>query len=81
VPYRSAAQRRFFHSPGAARAGLTSADVAEWDAASKGKKVPERVGGHMKGLQGYIKRVAKKRAAKKMGPVAKSISKSKKKGR
>lgn len=44
MPYVSDAQRRFFHSPGAKRAGLTSADVKHWDAASKGRKLPERVG-------------------------------------
>lgn len=43
MPYVSSAQRRFFHSKGAAKAGLTAADVAKWDAESKGKKTPERV--------------------------------------
>jgi hypothetical protein len=43
MPYRSAAQRRFFHSKGAKRAGITKKEVSEWDAASKGKKVPARV--------------------------------------
>ena len=44
MPYRSAAQRRFFHSPGAAKAGLSKADVAKWDDESRGQKgIPERV--------------------------------------
>lgn len=43
MPYKSEAQRRFFHSEGAAKAGITPAMVQEWDAASKGKKRPERV--------------------------------------
>jgi len=43
MPYRSAMQRRFFHSAGAAKAGITSAEVAEFDSASKGKKLPEKV--------------------------------------
>jgi len=43
MPYASDAQRRFFHSKGAAKAGLTPADVAKWDAASKGMQTPERV--------------------------------------
>lgn len=44
MPYQSAAQRKFFHSPGAAKAGLTKADVSTWDAASKGDTgLPEHV--------------------------------------
>jgi len=43
MPYKSAAQRRFFHSEGAQEAGLTAADVSKWDAASKGQHPPERV--------------------------------------
>lgn len=43
MPYSSEAQRRFFHSPGAKKAGITKKDVAEFDRASKGKKLPARV--------------------------------------
>lgn len=43
MPYKSDAQRRFFHSPGAAKAGITAAQVAEFDRASKGKKLPKKV--------------------------------------
>lgn len=42
MPYKSDAQRRFFHSEGAAKAGITPAMVVEWDSASKGKDTPER---------------------------------------
>jgi hypothetical protein len=45
-PYKSAAQRRFFHSKAAKRAGITSAQVKEWDEASKGMKLPRRVKKH-----------------------------------
>lgn len=41
MPYVSDRQRRFFHSKGAKKAGITAADVAKWDAESKGKKTPE----------------------------------------
>lgn len=43
MPYKSDSQRRFFHSKGAAKAGISKAEVKEWDAASKGKKLPEKV--------------------------------------
>lgn len=43
MPYKSEAQRRFFHSEGAAKAGITPAMVKEWDTASKGKRRPEQV--------------------------------------
>lgn len=44
MPYKSAAQRGFFHSPAAAKAGITKADVAKWDTASKGMRhLPEHV--------------------------------------
>jgi len=46
MPYKSDAQRRFFHSPGAKKAGITSKQVAEWDKASKGHKTPEHVKKH-----------------------------------
>lgn len=43
MPYVSKAQERFFHSPGAKKAGITTAQIAEYDKASKGKKLPSRV--------------------------------------
>ena len=43
APYVSDAQRRFFHSPGAKRAGISKATVKEFDQASKGRKLPARV--------------------------------------
>jgi hypothetical protein len=42
LPYQSAAQRRFFYSEGARKAGITPAMVEEWDRETKGKKLPER---------------------------------------
>lgn len=41
MPYDSAAQRRFFHTDTARRAGITPAMVREYDEASKGRKLPE----------------------------------------
>lgn len=42
MPFKSDAQRRFFHSPGAKKAGITDKEVNEFDQASKGMKLPER---------------------------------------
>lgn len=42
MPYKSDAQRKFFHSKGAAKAGITKKDVSKWDKESKGKKLPAR---------------------------------------
>ena len=42
MPYKSQAQRRFFHSAGAKKAGITSKEVKEFDQASKGLKLPEK---------------------------------------
>jgi hypothetical protein len=39
MPYKSDAQRRFFHSKGAKDAGITKADVNKWDKESKGMKL------------------------------------------
>ena len=44
MPYKSDAQRRFFHSAGAKQAGISDATVREFDNASRGKKLPEKVG-------------------------------------
>ena len=43
MPYKSDAQRRFFHTDTAKKAGITAGDVEEFDKASKGKKLPEKV--------------------------------------
>ena len=43
-PYRSDAQRKFFHSEGAKKAGISKATVKEFDSASKGMKLPQKVG-------------------------------------
>lgn len=37
MPYKSAKQRNFFHSPGAKKAGITKSIVKKWDKESKGK--------------------------------------------
>jgi len=42
MPYKSDAQRRFFHSAGAKKAGISEKTIKEYDKASKGKKLPEK---------------------------------------
>lgn len=64
MPYVSDAQRRFFHSPGAKKAGITSSEVSEFDSASKGMKLPKRakkkktqvLGGGFLGEEGLTQR-------------------------
>jgi hypothetical protein len=51
MPYSSSAQRRFFHSAGAAKAGITSAEVQEFDSASRGMKLPEKKTAPKRGLK------------------------------
>lgn len=41
--YKSEQQRKFFHSPGAKKAGITAKQVKEFDKASKGKKLPKKL--------------------------------------
>lgn len=41
MPYKSDAQRKFFHTDTAKKAGITGAEVKEFDTASKGKELPE----------------------------------------
>jgi hypothetical protein len=43
MPYKSDAQRRFFHSAGAKKAGISKKTVEEFDKASKGKKLPNKI--------------------------------------
>lgn len=43
MPYKSEAQRKYFHTKTARRKGITKAMVKEFDDASKGKKIPKRV--------------------------------------
>ena len=43
MPYKSDAQRRKFHAM-LKRGEISKETVDEWDEASKGKKLPERVG-------------------------------------
>lgn len=42
MPYKSDAQRRFFHTDTAKKAGITSKEVSEFDKASKGMKLPKK---------------------------------------
>jgi len=42
MPYKSDAQRRFFHTDTAKKKGITEETVNEFDKASKGKKLPEK---------------------------------------
>lgn len=43
MPYSSDSQRRFFHSSGAKKAGISSETINEYDKTSKGMKLPEKV--------------------------------------
>lgn len=43
MPYRSDSQRRWAHTDAGEKALGGTSKVAEWDKASKGKKLPERV--------------------------------------
>jgi hypothetical protein len=42
VPYKSEAQRKFFHA-NSKELAAQGVDIKEWDKASKGKKLPEKV--------------------------------------
>lgn len=42
MPYSSEAQRRFFHTDTAKKAGITPQEVQEYDNASKGMKLPPK---------------------------------------
>lgn len=44
MPYDSNAQRRFFHANMGKKKGITPKVVDEYDQASKGEHLPERVG-------------------------------------
>ncbi len=41
MPYKSQAQRKFFHA-NRAKLAKQGVNVSEWDKASKGKKLPKR---------------------------------------
>lgn len=51
MPYVSDAQRRFFHTDTARKAGISEATVEEFDKASKGKKLPEHTHTHKDGAK------------------------------
>jgi hypothetical protein len=40
MPYKSDAQRRFFHTDTAMKSGITPATIKEFDQSSKGVKLP-----------------------------------------
>jgi len=42
MPYKSEAQRKFFHTDTAKAKGISESTVKEFDEASKGKKLPKR---------------------------------------
>ncbi len=58
MPYKSAVQRRKFHAM-AKRGEISEATVDEWDAASKGKKLPERPPKHTQGRRHGVRVGAK----------------------
>ena len=43
MPYKSQAQERWAHTPAGKKALGGAKKVAEWDKASKGKKLPKKV--------------------------------------
>lgn len=57
MPYKSNSQRRFFHAA-EARGDMSHSTVQEFDEASKGKKLPEKVGlGHARKRQKMTEKV------------------------
>jgi len=56
MPYKSNAQRRFFHTATAKKSGITPAMVKEFDQASKGKKLKEKVRQRTGGKRVNLKR-------------------------
>lgn len=44
MPYKSLQQERWAHTPAGTKALGGKAVVAEWDAATKGKKLPKKIG-------------------------------------
>lgn len=48
MPYKSEAQRKFFHTDAAKKQGITESTVKEFDQASKGKKLPMKISIRMK---------------------------------
>lgn len=58
MPYKSAAQRRKFHAM-EARGEISHKTVKEFDKASKGKKLPEKV--HKSEDKEFVKRMRHKR--------------------
>ena len=57
MPYKSDAQRKFFHTATARKKGITAAVVQEFDDASRGKKLPKRVGRHSREDRNFIRKL------------------------
>ena len=79
MPYLSEAQRRFFHTATAREKGITPDEVSEFDAASKGKKLPARAktayqAGVDAALRLYAKTAAGFAAPPALGSAAKTPS-------
>ena len=56
MPYKSDAQRKFFHTDTAKKKGITPEVVSEFDSASKGMKLPKK----KKAAKSIMKAVSKK---------------------
>lgn len=57
MPYKSEAQRKFFHTDTAKKKGISADTVKEFDEASKGMKLPKR---KEKAAKSIMKAVSKK---------------------
>jgi len=66
MPYRSQAQRRWAHTAAGTEALGGPEKVAEWDAASKGKKLPARKG-RREQIKAAMATVAARARAKQQG--------------
>lgn len=55
MPYKSEAQRRYFHAA-ESRGEISPKTVKEYDKASKGKKLPEKVGKKFSKLKKMFKK-------------------------
>lgn len=62
MPYKSDAQRKFFHTDTARKQGITPEMVSEYDQASKGMSLPE----HANRKQEYMMRKRRRKRTKAM---------------
>jgi hypothetical protein len=63
MPYKSMAQERWAHTPAGTKALGGAAGVAEWDSASKGMKLPDKLNARQAATI-----VARRRRKKKANP-------------